>query len=238
MFILDFLFPRKCVGCSIEGNYICATCFSYLDFIDSFFCTVCQRASFNGLTHPGCKKSRLEIDGVFAVIGYKGVVKNLIHKFKYKPFLFDLAGTINEIFYEGIIQKELLYKLFEEDNIFTPIPLHKDRFRERGYNQSQIIGRALAQKINDKNRSNSELIETLRRIRATMPQFGLSLQDRCKNIDKAFEINIATKTKIKNKRIFLIDDIVTTGSTFREAAKILKINGAREVYGLAFAHGQ
>ena len=229
MGLLDFVFPKYCVNCRKIGAYICANCFSFISFDVSMICLVCNRASIDGLTHPGCV-DRYAIDGAFSAINYKGIVKKLIYNFKYKPYLSDLKNSLVELFYESIIQNELFMQTIEQpDNeavVLVPIPLHRKRLRERGYNHAKLLAEGLSKKLNLK------LLEVLKRTKETKSQFGLKLDERKKNIKGAFIRN--TKYEIHNT-IFLVDDILTTGSTLLEAANVLKRNGAKKVWGITLA---
>lgn len=231
MGLLNILFPKYCVNCRKLGAYICANCFSFISFDVAMICLVCNRGSFDGLTHPKCRK-RFAIDGAFAAVSYKGIVRKLIYNFKYKPFLSDLRDSLVDLFYESIIQNEVFVQTLEQLNnraiVLTPVPLHWIRFNKRGYNHAQLLAKGLSFKL------NIPFIELLKRVKATKSQFGLNLKKRKENISDSFVItpNIPI---FKHPNIFLIDDILTTGSTLLEAARILKKNGAKKVWGLALA---
>ncbi len=243
MSLLDLIYPKRCVGCRRFGAYICSSCFSYITFSQSDFCTVCQRPAIDGLTHPRCK-TRFEIDGVLSSVAYKGIVKRLIHHFKYNPYISDLRNVLCDLFYEGIIQKEIFFRVFSERSIFVPIPLHRGRMRERGFNQSKILAEGLVKKFqHEKSMIDQKpivVMDFLQRTKRTSPQFGLSQKARIVNMAGAFVIKKEFVKKIKTAEpvIFLIDDIVTTGATLREAARVLKRAGAVQVYGLALSHGR
>lgn len=243
MSLLDFIYPKRCVGCGKVGEYVCANCFSFISFTEHGFCTVCQKGSIDGLTHPVCRM-RYEIDGVFASLKYAGVVRRLIRQFKYKPYISDLRGLLNELMYEGIIQKEIFVQLLKGKSAFVPIPLHKSKMRQRGYNQAKVLTEGLIKKLKLErtvelsgiNRLMTE--DLLERIRETKPQFGLSLAERMENMKGAFEIRMDFLEKLKGtSAVFVVDDIVTTGATFREASRVLKKAGIQRVYGVALAHG-
>jgi ComF family protein len=244
MSILDLIYPKRCVGCGAYGAYLCAACFAYITFADQGFCAVCQRGAIGGFTHPACKTS-YEIDGVFASVAYKGVVKRLVYQFKYNPYILDIRHLLVDLFYEGIIQKEPFVNLLTGRSVFTPIPLHKNRMQQRGYNQSQVLSEGLVGRLQkerlvrgDKSENSLVIIDFLERMKQTKPQFGLSQQARLANIAGAFGLKANIAEDLRNTPVvFLVDDIVTTGSTLREAARVLKKAGAGKVYGLAFAHG-
>jgi len=190
-------------------------------------CLACNRGSIDGLTHPGCQ-GKYTIDGAFSAIAYKGIVRKLIYNFKYKPYLADLKKSLVELFYESIIQQEIFQKIYASSPILVPIPLHRKRLNKRGYNHAKLLAEGLSRKL------NLRFIDVLRRSKDTKSQFGLKLKDRRDNIKNAFSI-LPNVPIIQLPNILLVDDILTTGSTLLEAARILKKNGASRVWGLTLA---
>lgn len=193
-------------------------------------CLVCNKPSIDGMTHPGCR-GKYSIDGSFCAVSYKGIVKKLIYNFKYKPYLSDLNKSLVELFYESLIQNELFMNKINKSNghsiVFTPIPLHPKKLRRRGYNHAELLAKGLSKKL------NIPVSSILERTKETKVQYGLKLKDRKENVKEAFIVN--SKHKIPNANIFLVDDILTSGSTLLEAARILKKNGAKKVWGLTLA---
>ncbi len=239
MEILDFIFPKHCVSCKKLGSYLCENCFSYLSFNVKSLCLVCNKPTFNGLTHPYCV-TKYSIDGCFSALPYNKTAQKLIYNFKYKPYLTDLKSVLVDLFYDSLIQNEDFNKELEKGGwIFVPIPLFSSKLRKRGYNQAEIMAKELSKKFNLKT------IDILKRVRDTKTQVGHSNIERKLNIKGAFELN-NQKSIIKNHpstssgfrkncSIFLVDDVVTTGSTLLEASKILKRNGVKRVIGLTLA---
>ena len=227
MGLLDFVFPKYCINCKKVGSYICADCFAFISFDISMICLVCNKGSFDGLTHPGCR-TKYAIDGAFSTINYKGIVKKLIYNFKYKPYVSDLKNSLVELFYESIIQQEIFQKAYQSGPILVPIPLHKRRLRKRGYNHAKLLAEGLSRKL------GLEVTEILQRNKDTKSQFGLNLEKRRENIKGSFAIapNILIS---QYPNIFLIDDILTSGTTLLEGARILKKNGVKRVWGLTLA---
>lgn len=232
MGILDFIFPKKCVSCGKRGEYVCSNCFSFISFDVNKLCLVCNRPSYNSLTHPKCE-GKYAIDGCFSAIVYNKIAKKLIFNFKYKPYLTDLKTFLSELFTESIIQNESFIKLIENSNfIFVPVPITKGKLRKRGYNQAQILSKALSEKF--KIQSQNLLI----RPKETQSQFKLKREEREANIKGAFKLKkypSASSGFRKNCSIFLVDDVVTSGATLKEAANILKRAGAKAVFGLTLA---
>lgn len=175
------------------------------------------------------------IDGAFSSIAYKGVAKKLIYNFKYKPYLSDLRAVLIDLFYEGLIQKETFMKTIEQSSneaiALVSIPLHKARLKSRGYNHAEILAKGLSQKL------GVPCSNLLQRVKNTRSQVGLKKDERRENVKDAFSVipNISISQYLN---IFLIDDILTTGSTLFEAARILKRNGAKKVFGLTLASDQ
>lgn len=232
-YIVDFLnllFPKYCVNCRKLGDYICSNCFSFISFDTDGVCGVCDKPSINKLTHPGCKK-KYSIDGVFSSILYKGVSKKLIYNFKYKPYLADLRKILSDLFYEGLIQKQEFYNVIKDPQklIFVPIPLYSGRERTRGYNQAEILAEELSKRLGFKT------LNMLKRVKKTSSQVGLSKKQRMENIKEAFELSPNSASYVKGASAFLVDDVFTTGSTLTEAARILKRNGMKSVWGLTLA---
>lgn len=206
---LDFIFPKRCVLCKKQGFYLCENCFSYLSFDVKSLCLLCNKPSYNGLTHPVCAK-KYSIDGCFSALSYNKTTQKLIYNFKYKPFLTDLKTVLSELFYESIIQNENFNKQLQKgDWILVPIPLLLTKLRKRGYNQAEILARGLSKNLN---------LKTFNILEKSKDSFL---------IKKGFEI--------KEINIFLVDDIVKTGATLKKAAKVLKEFGAGKVFGLTLA---
>ncbi|PIR79815.1 MAG: hypothetical protein COU25_03550 [Candidatus Levybacteria bacterium CG10_big_fil_rev_8_21_14_0_10_35_13] len=228
MSLLDLVFPKRCVNCKKAGDYVCQNCFIYISFDVKPLCLICDRPSFNNLTHPVCRK-KYSIDGCFSAIAYNKIAQKLIYNFKYKPYLTDLKTFLSELFVESIIQNENFVKVLEKENfMFTPIPLYQSKLRKRGYNQSEILCKELSESF------KLPYQNLLKRVKDTKNQFKLKREDREENVKNAFQLDTKRYT-LNAKNIFLVDDIVTTGSTLKEAAKILKRNGANKVFGLTLA---
>jgi len=225
----DLLFPKRCLGCRKFGEYLCTDCFSNIHFAQSYFCGICASPSYNGLTHPRCQ-GKYTIDGIFPVLNYKGILKKVLYQYKYNPNLSDLTTILADLLYEGFIQNEILMKSIETDrSIITSVPLHSARQKKRGYNQSDLLAKNVAKKLN-KEYSSKIII----RVVNTEPQYKLPKAERALNVKNAFMV--IDKDTIKNKTVFIIDDITTTGATLSECANVLKRVGVRKIFGVALGH--
>ncbi len=228
MGLLDFIFPKYCVNCKKFGDYLCSNCFSRLSFDTKNICLVCGRPSYNGLTHPICKK-RSTPDGVFTGVVFNKISKKLIYQFKYRPYLSGLSVFIADLLYDSLIQNEEFNRISGLSLILVPIPLSKAKYKKRGYNQAEILAKELGKKL------NLEVLDCLERTKETVTQVGLSKNERKENIKGAFVVKKKYEESLKNMNILIIDDVLTTGATIYEATMVLKKSGSSKIWGVAFA---
>ncbi len=120
-------------------------------------------------------------------------------------------------------------RILETKSVFVPIPLHGSKLKSRGYNHAQILAEELAKRF------QLPMANLLTRTRKTQSQFGLNREERKENIAGAFAFISDKQQIIRDRYIFLVDDIVTTGATLNEAVKILKKAGVQKVWGVALA---
>ncbi|MGB9848052.1 MAG: ComF family protein [Minisyncoccia bacterium] len=155
-------------------------------------------------------------------------VKALIHQFKYN-YIKEIALTLGEFL---IIFWEKTTKTINEnwkDYIIIPVPLHKNKFCERGFNQSEEIAKVFATQFNLKI-FNNVLVRKVN----NPPQAQIeSYEQRYKNIENIF--SITNPDLIYKQKVILVDDVFTSGATLQEAAKVLKNNGAAKIIGLTVA---
>lgn len=226
--ILDILFPKICFRCQREGDYLCEDCKATLDFTSGFYC-LCEKP--NQILRPGrCKNCQNKnLDGLYFPFNYQiPLVKNLIHHFKYEPFIKDLAKTLADCFkdYFSLLDRKPDFS----DFLVSSLPLERSRLKWRGYNQAEELAKYFCQYFNLEMRN-----DILSKIKKTKPQIELRGKERKENIKGAFLVK--NKEMIKNRKILLIDDVYTTGSTMEEVAQTLKKAGAKEVWGLVLARG-
>lgn len=227
MSLLDLLFPRHCLGCGKTGSYFCSSCLNLIAVAPERICPACQKGSSGGLTHPGCLKPQ-GLDGLTTIFPYGGLIEKGIKKIKYR-FVTDLASELVELFLSFCGEDEVFRRFCREKPILVPIPLHPGRLRWRGFNQSELLGRLIAE-----NLGLEFWPDLLVRVKNTKPQVELDKNQRRGNIRGAF--SLAPNVLISQyPNILLFDDVWTSGSTLREAAKVLKRSGAEKVWGLALA---
>lgn len=228
MILKDIFFPKFCLGCCLPGVYFCNNCVKKLKPITKDFCFYCKKPSFFGLTHLNCLK-KLPIDGVISFFHYDEFLKKIIKDIKYRG-----AHEIWEEFIKAVptsfFQKINFYKTLPGDLILQPLPLHQKKLKKRGFNQAVLI-------TNFFNRFlNFPVGNFLERKKETLSQAQLKTKkERYFNIKGSF--HILNKEKIINKNFIIVDDIITTGSTLKEAAKALKKAGANKIYALVLARG-
>ncbi len=227
-FLLDLLFPCFCVSCGKEGEYICKDCLSTIEILEYQFCPVCEKRVIDGKTCKNCQQ-KTKLNGLFIAVAYKNqLVKKLINQFKYKPYLKELCPILCFLIitHFSLIGNNTMDIL--KQGILIPVPLHKKRQKERGFNQAEEIAKHLSVKLNLAFCNN-----VLIKIKSTSAQVGLSSEQRKKNIKGTFVCE--KDDRIKGKKILLVDDVYTTGATMEECAEILKQAGVREVWGIAVA---
>jgi ComF family protein len=234
-FILDILFPINCVSCGQEGRWLCSDCYKMLNSNKDQFCPVCEKANPDGRVCIPCRPMT-NLDGVISAGDYQNkLLADLIKKLKYN-FAQDVAKILSEYlsdylqnYISDLVKNSYVNKLFSTETIIVPVPLHKKRLRWRGFNQAEKIADEISQRFGS-TINNHNLI---RRINTT-PQVKLNEKDRRKNLINVFAWQ---GDVLSGQKILLFDDVVTTGATLDECAKILKQNGASEVYGLTVARG-
>ncbi len=224
--LLNSLFPNYCIICGREGKIICDDCFSLIDLNHYFFCHVCGKRLVNFKICENCKR-KTNLDGLFFATYYQDkIVKEIIGKFKYPPFLRELSDPLAKLI---ISHLSLLEYQFPKNSLFIPIPLSNQRKRWRGFNQTEEIGKKLSAYY------NIPLFDALLRVKDSIPQSELKAKERKENIKNSFLLKDGLRERIKEKNIFLIDDVYTTGSTLEEAASKIKEVKIKNIYGIVVA---
>jgi competence protein ComFC len=234
-FLFDLIFPCNCIGCDYEGKWICDECLQAIDIIKQPFCPECRRTTEVGEFCEYCRP-RFMLDGIFicAIFG-EGVLKEAIHQFKYN-YVFDIGEILGKIMvgklnYESRINNHELHF-----DLIVPVPLHKKRLRQRGFNQSEILARIVYRSLGG-GLNNQFSARALRRLKYTIPQAELDREQRLENLKGVFEF-VGEEKIVRQKNILLVDDVTTTGATLEECARVLKNNGAKSVWGIVLAKGK
>jgi ComF family protein len=225
MGLLDFVFPKTCLGCDKEGVYICSDCLAKVRLAKPI-CPRCEKASIDGITHVKCAR-KYGLDGLISVWEYEGVVRKAILSLKYK-YATGIATLLGSLFIGQLGSPDSKFRI-PSPVVLVPIPIHWYRQNTRGFNQSVEIGRPVASAMNWKFSS-----DLLVRKKSTTPQVDLTGDERKQNLKGAFAVSPNVSTSLYPD-VLLFDDVFTTGSTLKEAAKALKRAGVQKVWGLTIA---
>lgn len=229
--LLDLIFPIRCLECKKFGRYLCGTCFRTIPVKKTFECIGCKRPTPFGATCYFCAKTS-SIDRLFIVADYKNpLVEKTLKFYKYR-FITGLSVPLSQLAKNYLkwlsLKKE--FNLFESNPLLISVPLHRQRLNWRGFNQSELLAKELADTF------QMETANVLRRIKNKIPQADIKQRDaRLANMAGAFEC--PDKTKLSGREVLLIDDVCTTGATLNECARVLKESGAGKVTALVIARG-
>ena len=228
--LASLLYPASCVVCasSIErSEYLCESCHRHSPRIVPPFCAKCSEPFFGAITEEfhcaNCEHRTLHFESATAAYRSRGIVRRLIHEFKYHRQHYlrhPLAGWL----YETMNDPRLHGRRFD---LIAPVPLHPARERERGYNQAALLAELLARRIRVPFRA------VLERVRYTSTQTAHDRAERMENLRDAFRLR--KRAEVQDLRVLLIDDVLTTGSTLSECARVLKESGAISVHAATAA---
>jgi ComF family protein len=227
---LSLVYPAACAGCGTKveaPSYLCCGCSATAPRLKPPFCDRCSEAFpaeiGSEFTCANCNDRTLHFQAAVSAYRSRGLVRKLVHDFKYheqRHLRHVLAGWLGET----LDDPRLRDRRFD---MLVPVPLHPARQRERGYNQAQLIAELLSR------RSGIPLLEALERIRYTTTQTAYDRAERIENLRNAFRLR--RHASVQGLRVLLIDDVLTTGSTLSECARVLKRSGAICVYAATAA---
>ena len=184
-------------------------------------CPRCGRPQSSGVTCPDCVRWQAAIDGIRSPFRFEGVMREAIHQLKYqnlRALAVPLAGMLGEYLDASPLDVDVL----------VPVPLHRKRLRERGYNQARLLAQELGKLM-----YIPVLDDILVRLKHTPPQArAATIEERTHNIADAFACR---DNRLRGRRVLLLDDVATSGTTLDACAAVLKANGAAAVWGLAMA---
>lgn len=223
-FFLDLIFPKLCQGCQREGTYFCYSCQNKLA-PPRERCFVCSRPSLLGQTHQECQSQNLMLSGILVAADYENPgLRNLIWNFKYNSVK-EIGEILSQImsFY---LQTQNLLSYFATAAV-VPVPLHKRKLKIRGFNQAERLAANLAKIL------NLQYLPVLEKIKPTKAQVELERSQRLENLKGAFTAR--PSPSLGERKILLVDDVAATGATLNGCAKVLKRQGAGEVWGLVVA---
>ncbi len=222
-YFIDFLLPSSCINCGkeIARELVCGDCLNLLIYPRSPLCPHCGRPIDKTKTCSFCRYEK-NLDYGRSFLLYLPPVDKMIHHLKYrgktklaKFFGLGMAGVLKSDFY------------LKKADFLVPVPLFWWKKARRTYNQADLLSAIINQE------TDIPYVDALRRVRNTKTQTRLDQNKRLENVNNAFRVK--NGVEVKNKKIILIDDVMTTGATIKECAKVLKLAGAAEVYSLVAA---
>jgi ComF family protein len=226
----DLFFPLHCAGCGValKNGWLCSGCREAIKPVPHPRCETCSQ-SYSGVMDQfvcvNCRGRAFHFECAVAVMQSRDVLRELIHRLKYGGELW-LAQPLGDFLELGLSDERLEN---EEFDAVVPVPLHPMRQREREFNQSEVLSRVLA------GRRGWPVLDVLNRVRYTVTQTHFDRLRRMQNLQDAFTLR--QNAKVQGKHLLLVDDVLTTGSTLDECARILLKAGAESVRALTVARG-
>jgi competence protein ComFC len=205
--LVHVLFPDLCLSCNKEPKtadaWFCVTCIHQMPYTDHF-----EIGDNNVVKHF---KGRVKIAHGAAILRFKdgSIVQNMLHQLKYKD-----RKEISEVFGKIGAEKLRKCKLFPTPDIIIPVPIHRNKQKKRGYNQSSIFGKSIG---NYCNIAFSE--ETIVKMKETESQTGKSRTERVSNVRDGF--NIKDPESLKFRNVLIVDDVITTGATLEAVIQLV-----------------
>lgn len=214
------IFPPVCGICGkLNGNYLCGRCNIEL-----------QKEAFfqvdNYITETGFKRKHFDEHIYF--FQYQGLIREQIINYKFNDEPYKYKAISNFIFKNFILNDSKIFQIINEYDVIIPVPVSKKRFKERGYNQAELIANQIAKKL-----EKSVITNCLYKAKNIVAQSTLNREQREENIKNVYKLKNAEQ--LCNKKILLIDDIYTTGSTVNECCKLLKTAQTRKIGVLTIA---
>ncbi len=221
--LLDLLLPPRCVSCKATNSWLCQNCLSQIAFITTPVCDRCGTPMVpEASVCRQCKNNPLQdIDGIRSASYFEdNPIRSAIHFLKYRNHK-AVASLLATILAEAYQRYQL------RADVIVPVPLYASRLRERGYNQSELLAKAVGHLLN-----MSVNTKALQRTRQTKSQMTLGVNERHQNVVGAFACG---NSNLAGQNVLLIDDVCTTGSTLDACAGALKLSGVACVWGLTLA---
>lgn len=216
------VFPSRCLGCGRRDVVLCEACRPAVPWLPAAVCPRCTRRTVDGRLCDRCARAAAPpLASVRAACIYGGVVRTAIQRLKYRHARF-LAPFAADLVWASLQTRPI------QADLLVPVPLHPARRRVRGFNQAELIARALGPRLGTPVRPS-----LLARVRDTPPQVGKTAAERRRNIQGAFAC--PDPSAAAGQRVALVDDVMTTGATLEACARPLVAAGAARVVALVVA---
>lgn len=220
---LDLIYPPHCLVCGACNDvYLCPQCEEKINLIGPQYCHKCALPS-TSFHCQNCLDREFHFDSACSAGVYEGVLSAAIKSLK-----FDLHIGMAEPLAQLMIRCFPYSQFSGKVDVVIPIPIHRTRMVERGFNQSAELSKLLCKRI-----SLPVELSVLHKIKHTSHQVDLPQDERIFNLEGAFAVRNADR--VRGKSVLLVDDVFTTGSTLNEAAKVLKDAGARCAHAYTLA---
>lgn len=220
--LLDVLFPPRCPGCGRVGATFCAACQARIERPPAPACLRCGRPAAAASLCEACQATSSHLDRIASAALFAHPLRDAIHELKYnsaRSLARPLGARMAAAWQQSGFTADLI----------VPVPLHPARLAERGYNQSALLARVLSQQVGVPVDEKAIV-----RRKATLQQARLSATERRENVKDAF----ASRGDLPGRRIVLIDDVCTTGSTLEACAEALRSAGAASVWAFTLARAR
>lgn len=221
--MFNLLLPPACALClkaltPADPDFFCHSCRDQIQPLQKPYCPRCAlpypTETGDGHFCQTClQEKKAAFSGVTTIGPYQGLLRDAIHRFKYRNDI-NLDRPLG-----SLLSRKVEYTIRPVD-LVVPVPLHKIKLRQRGYNQSTLLARQIAKQL-----KWTFVGDLLVRTRPDPPQKELAARDRTKNVKNAF----ALQRQLADERVLLVDDVMTTGATARECARTLAAAGAASV---------
>jgi competence protein ComFC len=227
---VSLLYPATCTVCGKNvraGDYLCNGCEAKIVRILPPFCQRCSEP-FEGSINTvfscaNCAHRTIHFAAAVAAYRGRGIVRDVIHEFKYNRQI-HLRHLVARWLRAALDDERLRHQQFD---VIVPVPLHPARQRERGFNQARLLAELLSAD------TSIPCKPLLKRIRYTTTQTALDRSERMENLHNAFRLR--KNMDVRGLQVLLIDDVLTTGSTLSECARVLKRAGAKSVHAATAA---
>lgn len=226
--LVDFVYPPRCPRCGegiAAGPGLCATCWESFAFPGEPACSLCQTPLSQGASDSVCRHCLSHPPrhtGIAAAALYNEPARQLVLRFKH-------GGRIGLAALMGRLMASRLAHL-SDDSVLVPVPLHRTRLWQRGYNQSALLARAIA-----KHSGHAVRVDALQRIRATPKLGGLGRASRAAALRGAIRVRPRCREDIAGRHVILVDDVLTSGATSTACTAALLEAGAKSVRIACFA---
>jgi ComF family protein len=223
--VLDLLFPPQCAGCGAPGTEFCDRCAQLVEPVPDTICARCGRPQALAVRLcADCRTAPSPLAGSRAAALHTEPLRQAIHALKYEDRP-QLAGPLGR-YLVAVFQHDPWQSIADRFDAVVPAPLHAERLRERGYNQSELLAATLCDACGLTLRPG-----WIARVRATRQQVGLNAAERRQNVAGAFR----SSDDVAGTTLLLVDDVYTTGATLRACAEAARAAGANQVYALTLA---